>query len=307
MENRRQFLAISFSDLVTYEGREEYVKSLISLDEDRRLDVLYDQYHINPDNLHALLSYLQNRKGKDSGLSKEISQILQTPMIMNTGYATLKTPSLKDQYIRGLLALSSYSRNQRLEVQFSVNPANLLTLADDLLLFRQKFNGYPNYLSALNDIMILQELHSSKDLTEKESQDSADESIHVASKTDKQSIETVPETENAVCINGEIGMPATMAKNFDALFNCPIGFYAITSPVITPQGTTYQHAEIREWINQKHSDPIDRSLLNESLLTSNKLFSDIRNLLFETDTKLKTRLDLQQLQKLLTCPLSVNY
>lgn len=314
MENRRQLLANSFHELLTDFARIEFVKSLASLDKHSRLDVLNDQFSINPDNLYKLSQFIQEQQIPlaTSTLRDEITLVLHSPELLIHAYTKLSKPEERFQFMRRLLLLNATSREKFLEVQAYSGSVNLLQLTNDLCNAEQELRAYPNYQSTLHSMLSLQErvkptqtpapiaCHSTvTSVKESKMESSVEMPSYTSNTTDATSTAKLLAAKPGI-----IPMPVAVLKNLDALFNCPIGLFVMTNPVITPQGTSYECDQLLDALEKNKSDPMDRSYLNANMAIVNPLCMDVIDLLFKSTTALHDELDLNALRKLLTCPLS---
>ena len=69
-------------------------------------------------------------------------------------------------------------------------------------------------------------------------------------------------------------------KKISEDFECPISAEIIKSPVITPDGFTYEEEEIKNWIRKNGNEPITlKPLAENQLIKNHKLKSAIESLL----------------------------
>ncbi len=55
-----------------------------------------------------------------------------------------------------------------------------------------------------------------------------------------------------------------------AEFQCPITYDLMNEPVVDPEGHSYEHAAILEWISTHHTSPVTRTALSENQLAPNR-------------------------------------
>lgn len=280
MNSRNSIYTVPFNELLTQQGRLEFVKSLARLDKDSLREILLDQHTLHHNNLVNMHSYAGRLASTAPGISLYVREQIQDILDFDSFQGSFldAPPDTQKIFLLVLLKQDHVRRQQLLESQAQLNPENLTAMLTCLMeTWTGIYDRQPAYLTVLNSILNLKESHAQETLSHVESDKSCT----------------------------QMPMPASFRKALRTLFADPISLDFITSPWITPQGTTYQFDSITQWIHSSTkdipscgTDPMDRSQLSHHDLLPNKVFSQLAECLLEQHC------NLEHFYQALRCPLS---
>ncbi|VVC76530.1 hypothetical protein AQUSIP_18460 [Aquicella siphonis] len=279
MDNRNDIYTIAYNDLFTYQGREEFAKSLARLSSDELREVLLDQHSLHHDNLVHMLRHVQRIAATQPNPFNFIRQQIQEILAFDSfeGSYIDAPPNTQKLFLLVLLKHNASRRKQILENQAYIDSANLSTILTHLIeTWPHLYSHLPNYTITLNNVLNLKE--TLIPVPSEHSQEQSSDSL--------------------------VRMPETISSNKDKLFADIITFEFITSPWIAPQGTTYQYESITQWLHDSPTDPLNRSPLNHADLIQNKLYSSLVQCLFDAKNTLRKFMDPELVYQTLCCPLS---